>query len=57
MLQRSSIRQLKLNQDDDVSQAEMVTQLGNASKKKMWKIPHLEGGSGPGHFPHFKKNK
>ena len=24
-------------------------------KKKMWKIPYLGGGSGPGHFPHFKK--
>ena len=26
-------------------------------KKKKWKIPHLGGGSGPGHFPHFKKKK
>ena len=24
-------------------------------QKKMWKIPHLGGGSGPEHFPHFKK--
>ena len=26
-------------------------------KKKLWKIPHLGGGSGPGHFPHFKKKE
>ena len=29
------------------------------NKKKLWKIPHLGGGSGQGHFPHFyfKKKK
>ena len=26
-------------------------------KKKVWKIPYLGGGSGPGHFPYFQKLK
>ena len=42
----------------DVEISNIAFVLGNPSKKKCGKF-HIwgEGGSGPGHFPHFKKKK